>query len=227
MPPAISPCGPAVQSVADRIVSGIAAGHYPPGTRMPSERMLAVDYGVARGTLRAALDLVEARGLIRRRPGAGSFVQGAAAERVAPIIAATGPLHLQVMRGIIEPEMVRLAVIHMPPAQIDELAAIRNRMYQDTDPAALARNEDDFMLTLARGTGNPLLIACYDLIVRARSDRHRHAMLQRHMTPDRMTAQRHVYADLVEALASRDMDAAIDLCRHLLLDEQRLLTQEG
>jgi GntR family transcriptional regulator len=44
------------------------------GARLPSERDLAAEWGVARMTLRAAVDALVAEGLLERRHGAGTFV---------------------------------------------------------------------------------------------------------------------------------------------------------
>lgn len=44
------------------------------GTRLPSERDLAAEWGVARMTLRAAVDALVSEGLLERRHGAGTFV---------------------------------------------------------------------------------------------------------------------------------------------------------
>lgn len=44
------------------------------GTRLPSERELAAEWGVARMTLRAAIDSLVAEGLLERRHGSGTFV---------------------------------------------------------------------------------------------------------------------------------------------------------
>lgn len=46
------------------------------GSRLPPERELADRLGVARETLRRALDELQARGLLERRQGAGTFVTG-------------------------------------------------------------------------------------------------------------------------------------------------------
>ncbi|MGO2747548.1 GntR family transcriptional regulator [Microbacterium sp.] len=46
-----------------------------PGTLVPSERVLAEQFSVARMTVRAALDSLEASALIYRIPGRGAFVQ--------------------------------------------------------------------------------------------------------------------------------------------------------
>ncbi|UKI30486.1 MAG: GntR family transcriptional regulator [Lentisphaeria bacterium] len=51
------------------ISSRIEAGIYSTGERIPTEPMLAKEFGVARETLRGALEILEKRGLIQRFPG--------------------------------------------------------------------------------------------------------------------------------------------------------------
>ena len=139
----------------------------------------------------------------------------------------SGPLHLHVMRGILEPEIARLAILNMSLARIEALTRITEALGRTTDPAQFARLEEDFQQKLAEGTGNPLLVACYDLVLKARRQRHRSAMLRRLLTPDRMDELRRIHVDLLGALASGDIAAATDLVQQMLIDEQRLLMQEG
>ncbi|AWN51254.1 GntR family transcriptional regulator [Methylobacterium sp. 17Sr1-1] len=54
----------------------ITSGRLPPGARLPGEPALAAEHGLARVTVRRALDLLAGEGLVRRRPGSGTFVQG-------------------------------------------------------------------------------------------------------------------------------------------------------
>lgn len=214
--------------VVDVLCARLASGVYPQGSRLPSERQLAASMQVARNTLREALDILEQKGLILRRAGAGSFVVDPdRSDNALPVVASSGPLHLHVMRGILEPEIARLAILNMSLARIEALTRITEALGRTTDPAQFARLEEDFQQKLAEGTGNPLLVACYDLVLKARRQRHRSAMLRRLLTPDRMDELRRIHVDLLGALASGDIAAATDLVQQMLIDEQRLLMQEG
>src|SRR5215468_11161656 len=62
--------------VAEDIKSGIAAGAYPPGARLPSESELAERYGASRGTVRQAFAALRADGIISSRRGARRVVIG-------------------------------------------------------------------------------------------------------------------------------------------------------
>ena len=51
-----------------------------PGSRLPTERQLAVDLGVTRSGVRLALAALEADGLISREVGRGTFFSNAAGQ---------------------------------------------------------------------------------------------------------------------------------------------------
>ena len=60
----------------------IEAGIWIAGRRIPTVDELAAEYGVARATIRQALDQIEADGLIDRYRARGTFVRAAPAERL-------------------------------------------------------------------------------------------------------------------------------------------------
>lgn len=64
----------AYQRVADDIAGRIASGELAPGSRLRSERELAVHYQVAFHTVRRAMQLLRDRGLIRSIHGRGTYV---------------------------------------------------------------------------------------------------------------------------------------------------------
>ncbi|EAP78252.1 FadR/GntR family transcriptional regulator [Roseovarius nubinhibens] len=222
--------GVTVQYVIDTLTNRIVSREYGVDERLPSERQMALDLGVARNTVREALDKLEERGMIRRRAGSGSFVTydpEAVTTSSAPVAAETGPLHLQVVRGIFEPEMVRLAIITMSPRQIEALGETLSRMEAvQTDAMQFVRLEEEFHRQLAEGTGNPLLTACYNLVIDARRQSFRSAMYRRHLTPSRIAAYQRGYNALFNAIAARDVEEASEFMKLTLLEDQKLLMQE-
>ncbi len=221
-----------VQTVVDTIYGRIRSGEYAVDERLPSERTLSSEMGVARNTVREALEVLESHGFIRRRAGSGSFVnpqsKGAPLPSHSDIAAASSPLDLQVIRGILEPDMVRLAVVNMPPRDIEALGEILSQMEAvQTDADAFVRIEEAFYRKLAVGTGNPLIAGCYDLVIDACRQSFRTAQLRRHLTPVRIEEYQKRFNSLFNAIASRDTDAAVEYIKLHLIEEQRQLVQDG
>lgn len=61
--------------ISERLIREIAAGHIANGARLPPERDMAADLGIAVGTLRKALGDLEAKGLLERIQGSGNYVR--------------------------------------------------------------------------------------------------------------------------------------------------------
>lgn len=66
---------PASRRVAAVLRAGIESGDYGPGDRLPSERVLAVEHGVARNTAREAIRQLADSGLVTAHHGKGVFVR--------------------------------------------------------------------------------------------------------------------------------------------------------
>lgn len=60
--------------VADHVAARVTAGELQQGARLPGERELAEEYGVALGTARRALVELRERGLVVTLPGKGTFI---------------------------------------------------------------------------------------------------------------------------------------------------------
>ena len=61
--------------LAKYIETRIGDGTFRPGARLPGERALAEEYGVARGTVRSALRVLREKGLIITTPSKGTFIR--------------------------------------------------------------------------------------------------------------------------------------------------------
>lgn len=106
---------PKYQALVDDLEEGIASGQFQRGQRLPSQRDLAVQYGVTIATITRAIGEAARRGLVVARPGSGTFV------RTAPDGAAQ-------LRPETEGADLRLNSVPMPPgiwaALADAMAGI-------------------------------------------------------------------------------------------------------
>ncbi|MEO2156200.1 MAG: GntR family transcriptional regulator, partial [Acidimicrobiales bacterium] len=55
------------EQVRDQLMDSIRAGHFEPGSRMPAERQLCEEFGVARTTVREAIQQLVSLGVVERR----------------------------------------------------------------------------------------------------------------------------------------------------------------
>src|SRR5476651_1988940 len=81
---------PLYRQIYTRFRNAIAAGSLAPETRIPSARALALELGLARGTVEAAYSLLVAEGYAETRGQAGTVVTPALA-RHAPVATAARP----------------------------------------------------------------------------------------------------------------------------------------
>jgi DNA-binding FadR family transcriptional regulator len=225
------PIGATVQIVVDTLFARIKSEEYPTDTRLPSERTLASELGVARNTVREALDVLENQNVIRRRPGSGSFVTYRSKTPSRPfdesVADDTSPLDHLVVRGILEPEMVRLAVVNMTPRQITELSQTLSALEAiNTDMDAFIELEEKLYSQIAEGTGNPLLASCYRLTIETYRQSFRTKLRRRNLTPRRIQDYQKRYNTLFNAIASRDVASAVEFIKLHLVEEQKLLLQE-
>jgi DNA-binding GntR family transcriptional regulator len=64
----------AYKPLGEALRGRITGGEFAPGEQLPSESVLCQEYNISRNTLRRALALLEAEGLIEARPGRGWIV---------------------------------------------------------------------------------------------------------------------------------------------------------
>lgn len=87
--------GPLYEQLAAALRAAVERGELAPGTRLPSERRLAGELGVSRGTVVAAYGVLRDADLVRSRQGSGSVVAGA-----PPPARDTGEFHLDTLLGL-------------------------------------------------------------------------------------------------------------------------------
>ena len=145
----------------DALREQIAAGAYPPGSRLPSEAQMTKEFGVSRTVIREAVASLRADGLVAPRQGAGVFVLAPPAPVELPFqnidfLRISSMIELLELRTAVETEAAALAAQRRSPAQEEKLIGC----LREVDRAANAGEltvEADFALHLAiaEATNNP------------------------------------------------------------------------
>jgi GntR family hexuronate regulon transcriptional repressor len=149
------------QQVATSVAAGIAAGQYRVGTRLPSERDLAEEFGVSRPTVREAMIALEIRGLVEARPGSGIYVTEAAPANGGPAPELDiGAFELTEARRLFEGEACALAAGVITDEELAELEVIlRDMVGENTLATSIGEHADRrFHTTIARATRNSAIV---------------------------------------------------------------------
>lgn len=235
------PATKSVRALANQIFEGIAAGSYPNGTRLPAERQLAEEFRLSRNTVRHALEFLESYDIIVRRPGSGSFVTyqetsteffpddpaGQGAVRLPEIAEITSPLELNVVRSIVEPEIIRLAVINMAARDIEKLRHCLTELETvRTSAEDFSHWDMEFHLQVARGTHNPLLISIYELVDHVRRHAHWAKTKEKTLSPNRIRDYQAKHRSIYEAIEARDIESAVEYSKLHMTEVQRDLMRD-
>ena len=120
------------QQIAEQLFSLISHDEFAIGEKLPGEHELARQLGVSRPSVREALIVLEAAGVIEIINGAGSFVRPAAKTfRSFPWEyedAGPGPLEQFRARYMLEPELAAEAVRFITDGEIAELERLMDRI---------------------------------------------------------------------------------------------------
>ncbi len=193
--------------------------------RLPPERELADQFGVARGTVREALKRLEELDFVERRPGSGTYVSYSNDTAARPMAETMRPLELIEARLAIEPQIVRLAVLHADDRDLSRIEESIRRMEANADDTHNFGDLDEvFHLLLAEASHNSLLIWMMRHANEVRS--HPSWVKMRHLTHNSkiVVEYNRQHRRIYEAIAARDPDGASQTMReHLNLARQSLI----
>lgn len=106
-------------TATEEIERRIVTGEYPAGTRLPNEGDLAASVNVSRTTLREAMGRLEARGLVTREQGRGTFVRARSGLNIAMLLEANLSVSDMIREMGLEPATKEVRVgIEVPPPHV-------------------------------------------------------------------------------------------------------------
>jgi DNA-binding FadR family transcriptional regulator len=190
----------ASEQVADQLRALILGGELQAGAKLPTEQLLAADFGVSRATVREALTGLSTEGLLRTVKGVngGSFVTTPTPDRVSDALNLAVTLlsqsngvtlaDLLEIREFMEIPAARLAAERRTAEHLEELKlAVPDRPLELSLPTQFVHNRD-FHKTLLKASQNTMLMIAADpifTVLQTRLSRSEvgpefHAMINRH-----------------------------------------------
>jgi DNA-binding FadR family transcriptional regulator len=167
--------GHVVQVLGQRIVSGVIKQ----GEILPPEATMAEEMDVSRTSLREAMKVLSAKGLVEARPKVGTRVRDARywsqldadvlAWRCASMPTSDFVQKLSEMREIVEPAAAASAARHLNVIQLKRMQVAFEGMEAAHDPEAWTSADIDFHEAILAATGNELLISLFSVIETALS----------------------------------------------------------
>lgn len=159
------------EEIVEQIKSLISEGHLKPGERIPSERDLSEMLGVSRPSVREALMVLEAMGLVESRQGGGTYVKSLTATTLSDPLATMVDGNPNLLQALLEVRMgleswsAYLAASRISTEELQQLEDLIKEMERQSskggwDPALDAR----FHYVITGATHNTLQLHVLDTI---------------------------------------------------------------
>ncbi|GAB2832468.1 FadR/GntR family transcriptional regulator [Microbacterium insulae] len=202
------------------LVRKIMGGTYAPGTKLPSERILAETSGLSRPVIREVLRGLVERGLIEVIPARGAFVHTPGVMQLAGVAGPAArqqgatPRDLVEARELIEAQSALRAAERATP---DDVAQLRELVAAfDSAKTTIERTQCDLALhaSIARVSRNPVLGILFGAIAPLVLD----VQLRSLADPVVLEQGAPLHHDIVDAIAAGDAGRAAEMMsRHILL----------
>lgn len=189
----------------------IATGQLKSGDKLPTERELAESFMVSRTSVREALRALEAMGLIRSKPGEGTFVRGitieALIEPFASLIFAQKGTVLEVLeaRKLLEPIIAGLAAVRATPEDIAQMEAALEAQAAEVSAGRSGVDGDrDFHYAIAVAAQNKVILRIVNAMVDLLSEVREEAL----QVKGRPAATLAMHRRVLDAIRAGDRDGA-------------------
>jgi GntR family transcriptional regulator, transcriptional repressor for pyruvate dehydrogenase complex len=204
----------------------LSEGLLAPGTKLPPERELAANFGVARSSLRPALKVLEIMGVITQKVGDGSYLNKDASSVLAVpmeflfLLDDTTLQELTEMRLMMEPALAAKAAER---ANAEHIALLRQSIFDlehSKDRVRLVASDLLFHRAIFQASGNRLAGRLFQTIHRA--------MLNMIMVTSQLVDLEHTlqfHQPILQAIEQRNPELAASLMTDHLTDARDLLLQ--
>jgi DNA-binding FadR family transcriptional regulator len=203
--------------VATQLRNMIVECQYVHNERLPSERHLAEQFQVSRGTIRAVLQVLEDQQMVTRQIGSGTYVNLQITSDQYEISSIISPIEMVEVRIAVEPQMVRLAIANASYRDLENLHnALTKCENYGGNPENFVLADTAFHLALAGCSKNKLLLWVYERISKVRQNAQWQNMKAKLLTPERINYYNEQHRAIYDAILSRDVKKANKLIKNHL-----------
>ena len=152
--------------ISGQLLQLIREGKFTPGERMPSERQLCEDFGVARTTLREAIQQLVSLGVLERQTNRLYVVDHIGIVEI-PDEKTKKLKDVVETRRFIEVSVTELAVCRATDQQRKELLELAESFHSEMDPEEFRNLNHRFHMKIGECCANPLLEELYGRVLKA------------------------------------------------------------
>ena len=215
------------ETVALRIVNSIhqsiLSGEITPGEKLPGQRELAKQFEASLPSVREAISILTATGVISVKPGRGTIVHGAG-DAEPSFEGWLGVAHNDTemadfleVRELLETHIVRKVAKRSKDIDLSELyTALDSLKEKETDPGAYLGEDIAFHRLLASYSENKILEKIFLAITLPLLSQLSKAIDSTVKKSNSLRSSWLAHHDLVEAIASGDDDAAADIIKAMV-----------
>jgi len=165
---------PVVTAVVNRIKEKLISGELKPGQKLPSEIELSQTLGVGRSSVREALKMLKALGVVQAQQGDGTYIAKSINENaidplVFPLILQPGSgEQLVEFRGLFEAAYTKLAAQRMTQedfSKIEKNLEKHKKAMAENKLDELSDIEEEFHTVILKATKNPFVIKVGQVIL--------------------------------------------------------------
>lgn len=215
--------------IAKALKQRIEAGEWLEDGRIPPERDLADEFGVARNTVRRAVGMLEETGTVTRQVGRGTFLVSARADTLSATVArmeGTSPADMMEIRQLLEPTAAAFAATNASTSQLNAVRDAHLAAVEATEMPVFEQWDAEFHHRIFSCSRNEFLREIHNLMRILRNQSPWFDMKKRSFSEARRQVYCAEHAAILDALMRRDPGGArAAMHAHLMTVEKNILNR--
>ncbi|WP_256749967.1 FadR/GntR family transcriptional regulator [Mesorhizobium sp. Mes31] len=213
--------------IATMLKKRISSGEWLEDGRMPPERDLAVEFGVARNTVRRAVGFLENDGTVVRHVGRGTFLTATNPTSITSMVTrmeGTSPADMMEIRQLLEPAAAAFAATNASATELNAVREAHQTACDAKDMPDFEHWDAEFHHRVFACCRNDFLKEIHNLMRAIRNQSPWFEMKKRSFSEERRQAYCDEHQAILDCLFHRDPEGAKNaMLAHLRTVERNLL----